>query len=385
MLTHAKFEDIRFFHSEEINDAIHSILDDDILKAIMHFTFPEMPDAEWKEKLKTVQSIQEFQTEFVAKSIWQVLAKSSEGFSTSGFEQLDPQTAYLYISNHRDIILDTSLLNITLIDFNLIMTASAIGDNLVKKPFFATLSKLNRNFLVRRGLPLRELLESSKLMSEYIRELLLSENRSVWMAQREGRTKDGNDATHTGVLKMLSMAANKENLASYFQKLKIVPLSVSYEYDPTDSLKLPELLANLNNEVYVKEENEDFKSLLNGLIGQKKHVHLHAGTPLDATALAPLFETNNGNAQIKLLSKIIDNEIIGNYKLWTTNYIAYDMLFETDKYAHFYTEKEKEVFKRRLQRKIDAEDAQAVERFLGMYANPVVNKMTVLAEREILL
>lgn len=379
MQTHSKFDFIRFFHSEEVNEAIHSILNDDILKAIMRFTFPEVPDNEWKEKLKTVQSIQEFQTDFVAKSIWQVLAKSSEGFTTSGFEKLDPNTAYLYISNHRDIILDTSLLNITLIDFKMIMTASAIGDNLVKKPFFATLSKLNRNFLVRRGLPLRELLESSKLMSEYIRELLLTENRSVWMAQREGRTKNGNDATHTGVLKMLSMAANKENLATYFQKLKIVPLSVSYEYDPTDSLKLPELLANLNNEVYIKEENEDFKSLLNGLIGQKKHVHLHAGTPLDVE-LAPLFETNNGNNQIKLLAKIIDNEIISNYRLWTTNYIAYDMLFKTDKYSDFYTEHEKEIFKRRLQRKIDAEDAQAVERFLGMYANPVVNKNAVAAE-----
>jgi hypothetical protein len=199
------------------------------------------------------------------------------------------------------------------------------------------------------------------------------------MAQREGRTKDGNDATHTGVLKMLSMAANKENLATYFQKLKIVPLSVSYEYDPTDSLKLPQLLADLNNEVYVKEENEDFKSLLNGLIGQKKHIHLHAGKPLDVE-LAPLFETHNANAQIKMLAKIIDNEIIGNYKLWATNYIAYDMLFQTDKYADFYTEHEKELFERRLQRKIDANDAQSVERFLGMYANPVANKEAILAE-----
>jgi len=381
MATNSKFDQIRFFHSEEVNDAILSILENDILKAIMRFTFPETPDNEWKAQLRKVQSIQEFQTNFVSKSIWQVLAQSSEGFTTSGFDKLDKGTAYLYISNHRDIILDTSLLNITLIEYEMIMTASAIGDNLVKKPFFATLSKLNRNFLVRRGLPLRELLESSKLMSEYIRELLLSENRSVWMAQREGRTKDGNDATHTGVLKMLSMAANKENLATYFQKLKIVPLSVSYEYDPTDSLKLPQVLANLKNEVYIKEENEDFKMLLNGLIGQKKHVHLHAAKPLDIE-LAPLFETHNANAQIKMLAKIIDNEIISNYKLWATNYIAYDMLFQTDKYATFYTSHEKELFKRRLQRKIDAEDAQAVERFLGMYANPVVNKEAILAEKQ---
>ena len=149
------------------------------------------------------------------------------------------------------------------------MTASAIGDNLVKRDFMNTLAKLNRNFLVQRGLSPRELLQSSKLMSEYIGQLLLRENRSVWIAQREGRTKDGNDATHSGVLKMLGMGSDEKDLMQYFKKLKVVPVSISYEYDPTDALKMPQLLAEAKDEIYVKEKNEDFVNLLSGIIGQK--------------------------------------------------------------------------------------------------------------------
>src|SRR5690606_31337410 len=138
-------------------------------------------------------------------AVQMVLKNTSEGLFTSGFESLDKHTAYLFVSNHRDIILDTSLLNFSLYNHGMMLTTSAIGDNLVKKPFLLVLSKLTRNFLVHRGLPVRELLERSKVVSEYIKESLLHENRSVWIAQREGRTKDGLDATHTGVLKMLAM------------------------------------------------------------------------------------------------------------------------------------------------------------------------------------
>ena len=315
----------------------------------------------------------------VYQALQQVLAKSSEGLTSSGFEKLDKNTAYLFISNHRDIILDTSLLNLTLCDYGMMLTASAIGDNLVKKPFLYTLSKINRNFLVQRGLSPRELLQSSKLMSDYIHQLLTVDNRSVWLAQREGRTKDGNDATQPGVLKMLSLAAGKEDLVAFFKKLKIVPISMSYEYDPTDSLKLPELLANMKNEVYVKAENEDFSTLQNGIMGQKKRIHIHAGNILN-TELDALAETPNANQQIKAVAQIIDKAIITNYTLWSPNYIAYDLLHKTPhlslgEYAAHYTAEEKEIFTKRLASKVDMQDDESVERFLAMYANPVVNKM----------
>ena len=214
------------------------------MKALMNFSFPEVEDSVWKEQLKKTHSIRDFQCNFIYNSVQRVLEKTSDGLTTSGFEKLEKNTSYLFISNHRDILLDTSLLNASLFEHGLVMTASAIGDNLVTKSFVKILAKLNRNFLVQRGLTPREMLESSKLLSEYIRQLLLRENRSVWIAQREGRTKDGNDATNPGVLKMLGMGSDEQDLMDYFKKIKIVPVSISYEYDPTDSLKMPQIRPN---------------------------------------------------------------------------------------------------------------------------------------------
>jgi 1-acyl-sn-glycerol-3-phosphate acyltransferase len=369
------FDSIRPYYDSEVNEALISSLHHPMMKALMNFTFPELDDEVWKEQLKRTHSIRDFQINFVYQSIQRVLEKSSEGLTTSGFEKLEPNTSYLFISNHRDIILDTSLLNVSLFDHGLVMTASAIGDNLVKKDFLLKLSKLNRNFLVQRGLPPRELLQSSKLMSEYIYHLLSKENRSVWIAQREGRTKDGNDATHQGVLKMVAMASDEENCMKFFKKLKVVPVSISYEYDPTDALKMPQLMALANDEVYIKEKNEDFITLLSGIIGQKKRIHIHIGDVLNKEYDTIIAETNNSNKQIQALAQVIDDSILQSYKLWPTNYIAYDILYKTNKFSANYTEKEKQLFERRLELKIDVDNEVLREGFLAMYANPVVNKM----------
>lgn len=370
----SKFDKIRPFYDVEVNEALHKVADHPMMKAMMSFSFPELDEKVWIEQLKRTHSIRDFQCNFIYQAVMKVLEKSSDGLSTSGFGKLDKHTPYLYVSNHRDIILDTSLLNTCLFDNGLVMTASAIGDNLVKKSFLHVLSKLNRNFLVQRGLAPRELLQSSKLMSEYIGQLILRENRSVWIAQREGRTKDGNDATHPGVLKMLSMASDEANLMEYFKKLKIVPVSISYEYDPTDALKMPQLMAEANDEVYIKDKNEDFMTLLSGIMGQKKRIHIHVGDVLDTELDAITAEFDNSNKQIQALAQAIDDSILNSYKLWPTNYIAYDLLHKTDKYSHLYTEKEKSLFERRLEIRIDENNPIEMQGFLAMYANPVVNK-----------
>lgn len=370
-----KFDHIRPLYDSEVNEALQSVVHHPMMKALMSFTFPELSEEDWKAQLLRTHSKRDFQANFIYNAIHMVLQKSSEGLTTSGFENLEPHTSYLYISNHRDIILDTSLLNVVLLEKGLVMTASAIGDNLVQKPFLHVLSRLNRNFLVQRGLSPRELLQSSKLMSEYIYHLIRRENRSVWIAQREGRTKDGNDATQQGVLKMLAMANEGQSLVEFFRKVKIVPVSISYEYDPTDVLKMPQLLAKANDEVYVKEKNEDFTTLLSGIMGQKKRIHLHVGTPLDQE-LDIIESGNEGpNKQLQALAQVIDEAIITGYKLWPTNYIAYDILNNTNRFADKYTEKEKQVFMRRLEMRIDADNPILNEGFLAMYANPVVNKM----------
>ncbi len=370
-----KFDAIRPFYDSEINEALQNVVNHPMMKALMNFTFPDVADEVWKEQLRKTHSIRDFQCNFIYQSVQKVLEKSSEGLTTSGFENLEPNTSYLFISNHRDILLDTTLLNTALFEHGLVMTASAIGDNLVKKAFLNTLAKLNRNFLVQRGLTPREMLQSSKLLAEYIGNLLLHENRSVWIAQREGRTKDGNDETNPGVLKMLGMGSDEKNLMDYFKKIKIVPVSISYEYDPTDALKMPQLMAEANNEVYVKEKNEDFMTILSGALGQKKRIHIHVGKVLDTEIEAIKTENDSSNKQIVALAQVIDDAILSNYKLWPTNFIAFDIVNKTNRYAHLYTENEKSLFERRLEMRIDHDNPVALDGFLAMYANPVFNKL----------
>ena len=370
-----KFDAIRPFYDTEINEALHNIANHPMMKALMNFSFPDVADDIWKEQLRKTHSIRDFQCNFIYQSVQKVLEKSSEGMTTSGFEDLKPNTSYLFVSNHRDILLDTTLLNTALFEHGLVMTASAIGDNLVKKTFLKTLAKLNRNFLVQRGLTPREMLQSSKLLSEYIGHLLLHENRSVWIAQREGRTKDGNDETNPGVLKMVGMGSDEKNLMDYFKKIQIVPVSISYEYDPTDALKVPQLMAEANNEVYIKEKNEDFTNILSGALGQKKRIHIHVGKVLDAEIDAIKAENDNSNKQVVALAQVIDDAILSNYKLWPTNFIANDIVNNTNRYSHLYTENEKSLFERRLEMRIDHDNPVALEGFLAMYSNPVVNKL----------
>ena len=369
-----KFDAIRPFYDTEINDGIKSSVNHPFMKSMMNFCFPDTDDEIWKDQLKRTYSIRDFQCNFIYHGVQQVIQNSSEGLSTSGFEKLEKNTSYLYISNHRDIILDTCLLNNCLFEHGLVMTASAIGDNLVKRDFMRTLAKLNRNFLVQRGLTPRELLQSSKLLSEFIGQLLHRENRSVWIAQREGRTKDGNDATNPGVLKMLGMGNGDEKMTTYLKKLKIVPVSISYEYDPTDALKMPQLLAETNNEIYVKHKNEDFVNLISGVVGQKKHIHIHIGDVIYTEIDKIASEVDNHNKQILALAEVMDQSILKNYKLWPTNYIAYDILYKTQRFSDFYTETEKNLFVRRFEMRVDKDNPVAVEGFLNMYANPVINK-----------
>lgn len=378
MLPINSFDSIRPFHDTEVHAAILSILDEPMLKTIMQFAFPNQTEAEWKAQLKTVHSTQDFQARFVSKIIRRILETSSQALTTSGFETLSPDAAYLYISNHRDIFLDTSLINLTLFEHGLRLTASAIGDNLVRHPFLNKIAKINRNFLVLRGLTPRELLQSSIVMSKYIHHLLMEQHRPVWLAQREGRTKDGKDATHAGVLKMLSMAAGKMDLLTYFKQLKVVPIAISYEYDPTDILKIPELLAQARQEKYIKGEKDDFNAIITGITGQKKRIHIATCTDFNAE-LDTLKDITNPNQFIKSLTQVIDNQIISNYKLWPSNYIAADLQTDSEQYAPFYSVAEKTYFVERMQKRIDRDNPAIVAPFLEMYANPVHRNAPKLA------
>ncbi|WP_339864150.1 1-acyl-sn-glycerol-3-phosphate acyltransferase [uncultured Algoriphagus sp.] len=374
----SQFDSIRPFYDVEANAAIRKIVDDPMLEAMMSFTFPNDTKEHWKDLMVHTHSLRDFQVNFIYPGVQKVIEKSSDGLSTGGFEQLQPNTAYLFISNHRDIILDTSLLNSCLYENSLILTTSAIGDNLIQKPFLHTLSRLNRNFAIKRGLQGRALLESSQMASAYIKKSLLTENRSVWTAQREGRTKDGNDATHRGVLKMLTLSEEGANPFGYFEKIKVVPISISYEYDPTDVLKMPEWLAKSRDEKYIKSANEDFMNLLRGIMGTKKRIHLQVNGLLDKEIQEIAKMEISQPDKLSRLAETVDQKIWAGYKLWPSNYIAHDLLYGDNEYVDFYSKEEKSSFERRMNEKVNMKNEFLVKSFLAMYANPVNNQKAAL-------
>lgn len=377
------FDSIRPFYDAEANAAIRKIVDDPMLAAMMGFTFPSDNTGHWKDLMLHTHSLRDFQVNFIYPAVRKVLEKSSDGLSTGGFEVLEPNTAYLFISNHRDIILDTSLLNACLYENGLILTTSAIGDNLIQKPFLHTLSKLNRNFAIKRGLQGRALFESSQLASAYIRKSLLQENRSVWTAQKEGRTKDGNDATHKGVLKMLTLSEEGPDPFKYLEKIRVVPISISYEYDPTDVLKMPELLAKSKDEKYVKSENEDFLNLLRGIMGTKKRIHIQVNGII-STEIKKISESGlTMGEKLSQLASVIDHKIWSGYRLWPSNYIAHDLLYGNNEYMNHYSEDEKKAFEKRLLERVDPKNELMVNNFLLMYANPVNNQKKALQDEKI--
>jgi len=367
------FEAIRPYYDTEVKAVLQHYGSHPMFKALLQFTFPGANKEEIRDRLNLCDSIYDFQTNILYQSLQNLLAKSSDGFTTSGFDTLEKDKSYFYISNHRDIVLDTSLLNVALYDNGMIMTASAIGDNLVEKEFLRVLSRLNRNFLVQRGLSPRELLKSSKLLSAYIKELFV-QNRSIWMAQREGRTKDGNDLTQQGVLKMVTMAKGDIPLMEFLKNYNIVPVAISYEFDPTDILKVPEVVAKQANVPYIKTINEDFNSIMKGALGNKKHIHIAVKELPEEIYDQIDREEQSDNDKLKRFAKAIDHHIYEHYKLWPVNYVAYDMYHKSNKYSDFYTDKEKRLFERRLSRRVNLDQQLEVDSFLLMYANPVINK-----------
>lgn len=370
------FEVIKPYSDSEVPQALQALRHHPMVKALLRFAFPKVAAPVIWEQLDGCTSIHDFQTRVIYHAVMNVLKKTSKGYTVSGFEKLSPQTPYLFISNHRDIVLDTSLLNMALFEKKFILTASAIGDNLVQKPFLLELSKLNRNFLIRRNLSPREMLQSSKSVSNYIGHLLFKEERSVWIAQREGRTKDGDDRTHPGVLKMLAMAAAEEQPMEYLKKARLTPVAISYEFDPTDILKMPELIAKHHDRPYKKSANEDFNSILRGISGQKGHIHIAVSQALSHELDIIKNSGEPLNKQFQMLAEVIDARIHQQYKLWPSNYIAYDMLYKTHAFSNKYTHSQKKQFERRLKKRALPADSIAISSFLSMYANPVVNALS---------
>ena len=280
------------------------------------------------------------------------------------------------ISNHRDIVLDPALIQYMLKQEGLPTTEICVGSNLLGSQLVEDLMRSNRMIKVIRGVGVRELYHSSQLLSRYIRESIMSGRASIWIAQREGRTKDGFDATEQGLLKMLEMSG-EESFEENFKALDIVPLSISYEYESCDARKAREVLLRREGP-YVKKETEDLHSILTGIRQQKGHIHLEIGEPLRAEEIAAAAREDK-NERYHLLRQVLDHRIIGGYKLWKTNYMAHDMLHGDARYASKYTAADLAQFEKyiahklgKLERRLDQKALREI--FLGIYAGPVSAK-----------
>lgn len=372
-----EFQDIRPYNDDELTPVLRRLSRNDwLITGIRGVMFPGCPDFMtslankfvkfnlWS-RLRRVKTIDEFQRKIIIdRVVAYIIKKSIESVSSSGTEYLSVNSPYIFISNHRDIILDSALINYIMVRKELNIAEIAFGDNLLLNDFVSDLIRINRSFIVRRDLPLRQRARAAVTLSRYIMHTTGLGN-SVWVSQREGRAKDGDDRTNPSVIKMLYIAPKREKMSfqDFLYSVNIVPVSISYEFDPCDLLKARELHRTDQSGEYRKRKDEDLLSMYAGLKGSKGRVHLSFGSAVRGDFQSP-----------EEVATEIDRTIHREYKLWPSNYIAYDTLHGKDDHSSSYSRKDVEDFLHRFRR----ESSPVRSIALKIYANAVINHMKQL-------
>jgi len=373
------FDDIRPYYQSEIPEAMQRIAASDAFPLISSYVFPGRDITEMRRRVSAIQTIEQFQVEVMVPFNEQVIARSTSAFTCDGLQYIDPSQAYLYVSNHRDIVLDSSLLQLQLHRHGIPTTEITFGANLMCTPLIIDIGKSNKMFRVERGGTPKEFYRCSRHLSDYIRHVITEKHASVWIAQRNGRTKDGCDATDQGIVKMFGLSRQDDKVQS-LDELHIVPVSVSYEWEPCDFLKAFELYFS-RSQKYVKRPGEDVTSILTGITEAKGRVHFEVCEPIHREELQA-YENLQPNEYHQQVARLIDQRINSRYHLWPNNYIAHDLLFATPTYRDRYTETELRAFTDRmaqLDQMASLEQYQYVDIdilhqiFLGIYANPVTS------------
>ena len=375
MIDLSEFEDIRPYSDEEAVEALQRVSRHPSLPMISKYLFPKEGLDFLGGTLRRIKSIDEFQAVVMTGVITAVLARTSEGFTYSGMSNLTKiKGKFLAISNHRDIVLDPALILYSMHEAGLPFAELCVGSNLLSNKLMEDLMKSNRMIKVIRGISARQMYLNSQTLSKYIRLSITSGNASIWVAQKEGRSKNGIDKTEQGLLKMFDMSG-ENGFEQNFEELNIVPMSISYEYEPCDSRKARELL--LSREApYVKKPKEDLHSILTGIRQQKGHIHLNIGKPLTAEEIHSASE-HTGNDRYQLLRDLLDQRIHKGYKLWKTNYMGYDLMNGASEYLGVkYLPEDLEAFKAytehklsKLERRLDRDALRDI--FWHIYGNPV--------------
>lgn len=374
MLVSNDFDEIRPYHDEEVPGIMTRLLEDPVFTRVLKNLFvDDVKIKEVREAITQTRDVESFQLRFMVPFLENIIKSSTNGITIGGLEHLKKDQSYLFISNHRDIILDSALLNVQMYKFGYQPTEIAIGSNLLVYPWIENVARINRSFIVKRNLPSRQILQSSQLLSSYIRHTVTNNGNSIWIAQREGRSKDGFDQTSPAVLKMLNMS-NSRNFVQGFKELQIVPLSIAYEIEPCGNEKVAELLKRQSDPDFRKSEKDDLLSMVSGLKNQKGRIQIQFGAPISRNELKELSKEGKINDRLKLFAEYIDKQIYTNYKLFPNNYIAYDLYYNCNKYTDFYTIEEQKLFidltHQRL-KLVNEDREEAMELWLKMYSTPV--------------
>ena len=374
MTDYHKCADIRPYRDEEIPAAMQRIASNNSFPLVARFVFPELPVEQAADKIRNIKTIYDFQHDVMIPMNKQVLEGTITEFSLGGIEKLDTSKRYLYVSNHRDIVLDSCILMYALYrDGGHDTGEITFGSNLMQGELVVDIGKSNKMFRVDRGRNPRELYSTSVHLSEYIRYAITEKHQSVWIAQRNGRTKDGIDRTDQGVIKMFGMSGPKDRVDA-LDELNIVPVSVSYEWESCDILKALELFESRNGEPYIKKPGEDLNSILTGIMQNKGRVHFQICDPIRRDELEALSDVPNVQFH-REVAQILDKRICSNYRLFPNAYIAHDLRYGNSKYADHYTKDQYDAFTAHMA-ELDkySTDPVLADIFLGIYANPIDNQ-----------
>lgn len=372
-----EFDEIRPYNDEELPQIFEELIADPAFRKAATDAIPNVPFELLAQKIRACKSKLDFQEAFCYGILWKIAADHTDGLTLDHTAVPDKSKAYTYISNHRDIILDSGFLSILLIDQGMDTVEIAIGDNLLVYPWIKKLVRVNKSFIVQRALTMRQMLESSARMSRYMHYTISEKNQSIWIAQREGRAKDSNDRTQESVLKMLAMGGEGD-VVNRLTEMNIVPLAISYEYDPCDFLKAQEFQLKRDIEGYKKTTQDDLISMQTGLFGYKGKVHFQTA-PCINDMLEQLDRSLPKQELFSSISACMDRRIHSNYRIYSGNYVAYDWLNGTSAFADHYTPEEKQRFDAYIEQqlgkiKIPNKDEDFLRgKLLLMYANPLVN------------
>lgn len=367
-----KFKDIRPYIGEEEASALKRIASHPLLKDISAYLFPGKDHEEFRAFIASLKSVDEFQGKVMLAAIQKIVKDTAKELTYSGLENLNSGKKHLLISNHRDILLDSALIQVICFISGIQTSEMAVGDNLITDSFLEDIARSNKMIKVVRSTNPRQLYTSSLLLSEYIRSKVSSGESSVWIAQRNGRTKDGVDMTEQGLLKMLDMSSSGDFVKD-FDELSILPVSISYEYEPCDFLKARELYISRRTR-YKKSPGEDLNSILTGIMQFKGNIHIDFREPLSKKEIESCAVLEK-NEKYKALAEIIDHRIKEGYHIWNTNRIAYDIKNSTVKFIGNYTSEEKKAFESYCEFKtssFDGDTDEIMDLFLSIYSNPAV-------------